>query len=183
MFKGLSDILAKFTMTQRLSALGILLLSGLIWKLGPDIIEAFKPDATSCRTELKARDRKIRTLQMTIDTLGIKVINVQRKCTNESVRRESEFIEILDELRNDIAGSNRKGSTKTIRSQESNQLVIDPRFNQIYSDTIAVAAARVEPVATKETVIVKSGGIENKKAKEIVSKIDQIKRKLENGAH
>jgi len=42
---------------------------------------------------------------------------------------------------------------------------------------------RVEPVVTKETVIVKSGGIENKKAKQIVSKIDQIKRKLENGAH
>lgn len=108
-FKGIPEILDKFTFAQRILALLMLLMSIVLITLGPKLIDALTISNTECIEETKRQDIRIDYLESVVDTLNLKMIGNQRKCTNDITRRESEFLLMLDELKRDFSRTRREG--------------------------------------------------------------------------
>ena len=174
-FKGIAEILDKFTFAQRILALLMLLMTIVLITLGPKLIDALTVSNTECIAETKRQSIRISYLEKVVDTLDIKIISNQRKFTNEIARRESEFIAMLDELKFDIDKS------KTKRN---------PRIHQIekreYDGNDGVGSGSDQPLAMEripEPVKVEDNGINAKKVDVIVKKIETLKKKVKNDAH
>jgi hypothetical protein len=173
-FKGIAEILEKFTFAQRILALLMLLLTIVLVTLGPKLIDALTVSNTECIAETKRQSIRISYLEKVVDTLDIKIISNQRKFSNEIARRESEFIAMLDELKFDINKSKTRANPK-IHAIER----IEPDRNDGPGSSYPqIVMQKIEvPVKTEPD------GINSKKADAIVKKIESLKKKVKNDAH
>ena len=133
MFKYIADIIKQFTPQQRILALLMLLLSITIISVTPTITEALAKDPIEYKKQIKARDKRIDYLELTIDTLDLEIRTNQRHCTNEIADRELEFNKMLDEILSDVrrgkgAVSNRQ---MAVRSQVSHQDTLVARMDVV----------------------------------------------------
>ena len=177
-FKGIPEILDKFTFAQRILALLMLLMTLIFIMLGPKLIDSLTVSNTECIAETKRQDIRIAYLEKVVDTLGIKIITNQRKFTNEITERESEFIAMLDELKGDINRSKSPRShaiirfdTISIRNQEGQG-----------SGQVAYSPAPM-PDRIERAPVVGESGINEKRVNAIVKKIETLKKKVKNDAH
>lgn len=151
-FKGIPEILDKFTFAQRILALLMLLVTVLLITLGPKLIDALTISNTECIEETKRQDNRIGYLEKVVDTLNFKMIDNQRKCTNDITRREAEFISMLDELKRDFSRT-RDSERRTIR--------------KIELDTVSLDS--IKPVVIQKVVIPDN---------RILNKIEMMKKKV-----
>lgn len=168
-FKGIAEILDKFTFAQRILALLMLLMTIVLVTLGPKLIDALTISNTECIAEAKRQSTRISYLEKVVDTLDIKIISNQRRFTNEIARRESEFIAMLDELKFDINKSKTRANPKihTIERAEY--------------DGNDGPGSSYPPVAMQKMEIpvkVEPDGINSKKVDVIVKKIESLKKKV-----
>ena len=150
MFKYLAQILAQFSMTQRIMALLIILFSVVILTLTPKFLDAFTQDNGELWETVNQQSTQITQMRGEITRLNGEIINNERECTNEIIRREKEILDMIGNLEN-----------KMERTR--------PRANMIYDgmDTIMMT-----PLPTDNSMMTRE--LKNIK-KNIKNHIDEIK--------
>lgn len=171
-FKGLAEILDKFTFAQRILALLMLLMTIVIITIGPKLIDSLTTSNTECIEETKRQSTRISYLEKVVDTLDNKIITNQRRFSNEIARRESEFIEMLDELKGDI---NKSNSSRKIRKNSNLK-----NYNRYEGQDSVSGYPSVQMDRAPEPIIVQEAGINSKKVNAIVTKIETLKKKVKN---
>ena len=163
MFKYISEILSKFTQRQRIVALVILLISIIIISVGPKITESLTYDDKELKLRIESQNTHIIELNQRVNELNTQVINNQRECVNEIVRRETEILEII----NEIEGYTRKmkNETRIVNSESRNN------YRIISNDTVEVMGMMSPPI-NKTTVI------ENKRDEKLIKMITKLKKKV-----
>ena len=175
-FKGIPEILDKFTFAQRILALLMLLMTLVLIILGPKLIDALTVSNTECIAETKRQDIRIAYLEKVVDTLDTKIITNQRKFTNEIAQREFEFIAMLDEIKCDINRSKTRRPHSIIRNDT---ISIRNRDGQGGGEVAySPAPDRIERVS-----VVQESGINGKGVNAIVKKIETLKKKVKNDSH
>jgi len=176
-FKGIPEILDKFTLAQRILALLMLLMTLVLITLGPKLIDALTVSNTECIAETKRQDIRIAYLEKIVDTLDMKIITNQRKFTNEIDQRESEFISMLDELKCDINKSKPSRSHAIIRNDIPTGNQDGPGGGEVAYSPVAIPDRIERLPATQES------GINDKRVNALVNKIEKLKKKVKNDAH
>ena len=100
MFKYLAQILAQFSMTQRIMALLIILFSVIILTLTPKFLDAFTQDNGELWETVNQQSSQITQMRGEITRLNGEIINNERECTNEIIRREKEILDMIGNLEN-----------------------------------------------------------------------------------
>lgn len=153
MFKYISEILAQFSKAQKITVLCILLFVILIISLGPSFISAITLDRKDLNTKIGQQDSTIRNLNTQVSELDLKIRRSESQCTNEIVKREMEFISMLDTLRKEMKMYNRLTrpmiNTSTVKNDS---LIMSPRI--------------IDPVST------------HKDLNPIINKIDEMEKRL-----
>lgn len=109
MFKYISEIISHFTAPQRILALLLLLLSIVLITVGPSYIDSITLNKDEYMSEIKKQKELNKIFSNEIDTLNKQLIYNQRKCTNDIIQREREFLEReeiiwyeLERLKNEV---------------------------------------------------------------------------------
>jgi len=100
MFKYISDILSKFTQTQRIIALVILLSSIIIISIGPKVVELVTYNNEELEIKVESQRKLISELSQNVNDLNETVIKNQKECTNKILQRENEILVIINEIEN-----------------------------------------------------------------------------------
>lgn len=126
MFKYISEIIGKFSMTQRITALVVLLIAITTITLGPSILDAVSQDNEELNLKVERQRRQLILLSNEVDSLTFVIRKNQRDCTNQIIEREEEIYAQLDRLERELRSRNRN-------------------LNMIQSDTI-VASRQIRVV-------------------------------------
>jgi len=121
MFKYISDILSKFTQTQRIIALVILLSSIIIISIGPKVVELVTYNNEELTIKVESQRKLISELSQNVNDLNETVIKNQKECTNKILQRENEILVIINEIENYV----KKPKKTTLY-----------KVNEIYEDTL-----------------------------------------------
>ena len=78
---------------------------------GPSLIDSITTDRTELELKITKQTERITSLENHIDTLDWQIRESQKSCTQEIWARESEFIQMLDEIR--LEAFKYKVTTKT----------------------------------------------------------------------
>lgn len=164
MFKYISDILSKFTQRQRIIALIVLLISIIIISIGPKITELVTYDDTELKLRIESQNTQIIELNKRVNELNTQIIENQRKCIDDIVRRETEILNMIDEI--DRYTNKMKNETRVVSSESRRS------YQVISNDTVQVMGMMPEPRVNKTTVI------ENKRDEKLVKMIKNLKKKV-----
>ena len=117
MIKYFSQILSKFSVKQRMTALIILCVVLIIVTLGSLLIKTLDPSTKELKIRIDNQDNEIKRLNSNMDSansqiysLNQTIIKNQRECTNQIVQREQEITKMIDDI------INKKLSTKKYTS-------------------------------------------------------------------
>lgn len=135
MLKYISTILSQFTSAQRIIALVLLLFSIVTMSLAPSFISTITLDRNELMSNLENKEARIKTLESNIDTLSEQIRKNQIDCTNRITRREQEFIQMLDDLRNELKNPEIKTSTRYMEIRSSTESKSGVEKNHIIRET------------------------------------------------
>lgn len=152
MFKYIAEILAQFSTSQKIIALCLILFSVTIISIAPLVLRG----NDDLKTEIQNKNKKISELEEELYEKHSRIREEQRKCTNEILEREKEFIDMLDHLR-DRAKKDGDLITNTLNKQ-SHYTILD--------STVAYLPA------PPSTIIIKGD------TRGIIEEIDEMKRKI-----
>ena len=164
MFKYISEILSQFSKTQRVMALLMVLTTITIITIGPSLIDSITTDRTELELKITNQSNRIKILENQVDTLDSKIRESQKSCTQEIWARESEFIQMLDEIR--LEAFKYKVSTKT------NENIVVNKMKSNGNDDENVMMMEMPRQETKTEVKVDISPI--------LSKIDKMKKRIKN---
>jgi hypothetical protein len=162
MFKYISEILSKFNDRQRITVLMIVLFSIIIITTAPKITEHLTYDDSELQMRITSQNSEIVILNNRVDELTKKIIDNQRECVDEIIRRETEILTMINEI--DIYARKIKNETRTIKSESH----FDKRI--ILNDTVEVLMSA--PNVTPSTVI------EIKSDEKLIRMIQNLKNKV-----
>lgn len=170
MFKYLGEILEKFTTTQRVFVLVILVMGSLMVYIGPKYLEMRGVDVESFQKVIDRQRVINEKLNDEIIFLNDLVVENQRECTREFIKRERELYMKLTELERYINEVNRMSEVSTMRT-----LMMPPP--EIDSDSIntVIIVESEPPVST----LMKSVTKEIKTLKDNLIITDTIPKKTE----
>ena len=124
-FKYISEILAKFSPTQRILALLMLLFTITVIIVTPIIVNAVSTTDEECDTKTGRLEKRIAALETENDTLVISIRRNQTACTNAIIVREDEFMALLDDLKGDITKEAKKKSRIQLETVSEYVIVSD----------------------------------------------------------
>lgn len=101
-FKEIPQILSEFSKTQKLLALILLLFTIVIITIAPSLISAITMDRNELENKINTKQAEIENLKSSIFELDSLVRSNQQNCTNEILKREYEFLQMLEELKQDV---------------------------------------------------------------------------------
>ena len=113
MFKYISEIIGKFSMTQRITALVVLLIAITTITLGPSILDAVSQDNEELNLKVERQRRQLILLSNEVDSLTFVIRKNQRDCTDQIIEREEEIYAQLDRLERELRLRNRNLSMIT----------------------------------------------------------------------
>jgi len=113
MFKYISVIIGKFSITQRITALVILLIAIITITLGPSILDVVSQDNEELNLKVERQRRQLILVSNEVDSLTFIIIKNQRDCTNQTIEREEEIYAQLDRLERELRSRNRNLSMIT----------------------------------------------------------------------
>ena len=99
--KSVSEILDKFTKGQRMFALAMILLCATAITIGPSLVESITLDKDETDKKINDQRKEIVSLTSSFDSLSTVVRVNQMNCTNSILKREEQFIAMLDELKSE----------------------------------------------------------------------------------
>jgi hypothetical protein len=102
MFKYISEIISQFSTPQKVIALSLVLFSIVIITISPSLIGAITMDRKDLDKSIENKKEIIRTLEEELKTKNLLLIDNGRSCTNEILRREEEFINMLGQIKGDL---------------------------------------------------------------------------------
>jgi len=102
MFKYISEIISQFSTPQKVIALSLVLFSIVIITISPSLIGAITMDRKDLNKSIEDKKEIIRTLEEELKTKNLLLIDNGRSCTNEILRREEEFINMLGQIKGDL---------------------------------------------------------------------------------
>jgi peptidoglycan hydrolase CwlO-like protein len=88
MFKYISKILEQFTISQKIVALFMLLLSITTIIIAPSLISSIILNRDELNSEIENQNIKIKELKSDIDSLEYKIRKNEKECTNQILLRE-----------------------------------------------------------------------------------------------
>jgi cell division septum initiation protein DivIVA len=170
MLKYVSDILSKFTSSQRILALLLLLFTIILVSIGPNIVSSLTYDNDELTNKVKLQKTEIQDLTVRVNELNKLVLNNQTECTNHLLAKEQEVIDILTQIEKDASKLHTKTihTTSQIKSSYPLSYVVE---NDSYPRVAASVAPRTDQVYTTRTQI------DNSK---VIDKIKTFKAKLQN---
>lgn len=115
MFKHISDILSKFSQSQRVIALLLLLFSITLISVGPKMVESVTSSNEELELRVKSQNTQIIQLNERVTELSDQIIKNQRECTNTIVDREMEIMAQISDLENRIKRETNKIRINTDR--------------------------------------------------------------------
>lgn len=143
MFKYISEILSKFTQSQRIFALMLLLVSVIFISIGPKIVETLTYNDEDLKSRIESQTTQITELNSRLTELNGQIIFNQRQCTDAIVEREKEIMNEIVNLESRIK------KTSTISLKKVNAM--RETSPNIYSDTVVLMmSAAPEYVETIE---------------------------------
>lgn len=169
MFKYISDILSKFTSSQRILALLLLLFSIILITIGPNIISSLTYDNDELMVKVQRQKTEIQDLNGRVDELTKQVLSNQTECTNNLLAKEREVLDVLNQLERDATQLH----TKTIRSESRTKLSYNPTY-VTSNDSGPQVAASYAPIPDK--VQTTSTQIDNS---QLIAKIQKAKNKIQ----
>jgi|688.fasta_scaffold522822_1 hypothetical protein len=113
MFKYISEIIGKFSITQRITALVVLLIAIITITLGPSILDAVSQDNEELNLKVERQRRQLILVSNEVDSLTFIIRKNQRDCTNQIIEREEEIYAQLDRLERELRSRNRNLSMIT----------------------------------------------------------------------
>jgi hypothetical protein len=113
MFKYISEIIGKFSITQRITALVVLLIAIITITLGPSILDAVSQDNEELNLKVERQRRQLILVSNEVDSLTFIIRKNQRDCTNQIIEREEEIYAQLDRLERELRLRNRNLSMIT----------------------------------------------------------------------
>lgn len=157
MFKYIADILSQFSTPQKVIALSLILLSIVIITLGPSMIQS----RDELKEEILNKNAKIRTLEDELNQKDSTIRIEQKRCTNEILLREKEFIAMLDYLQNKA-------------KKDNNKIISQTNMESIYVEKINDSLMYSASPRSQSTIIVKND------MGNIITEIDKMRKKLKN---
>ena len=125
-FKEIPQILSEFSKTQKLLALILLLFTIVIITISPSLISAITMDRKELEQKIDNKQNEIQNLRNSIFQLDSLVRTNQKNCTNEILKREEEFLQMLDELKNDALKTG--GNNLVFENFEKDTIQTDSSF-------------------------------------------------------
>lgn len=169
MFKYISKILAQFSTPQKIVALSMILLSIVIITIAPTLISSVTLDRDELNSEIKRQDIKIEKIKIDVDSLEFKIRRNGKECTNQIVSREEEFLQMLDQLKENIRNNNRNTEEKIIRiNKNSVEKMVYPAGDS------SVSVMIIQELPREEKIIV----YKKPQIGSTISMIDEMKRKI-----
>lgn len=133
MFKYISEILSKFTQKQRVMALLLVLLSIVVITLGPKLIDGLTYDDTELRTITSNQRNQILELSGEVGRLQTELIKSKSECTDLVIQRETEILQMIEDLQRGIGNRNMRL-----------ERITTPQYEIIQGDTIMMLPNRRE---------------------------------------
>jgi hypothetical protein len=161
MFKYISEILSQFSKTQRVMALLMVLTTITIISIGPSLIGSITTDRKELELKITKQAERINILENQIDTLDSKIRESQRSCTQEIYARESEFIQMLDEIREEAF-------KYKVTTKNSELLVNKIKSNGDEDENVMMMKIKPEKPEVKVDV------------SPVINKIDRMKKNIKN---
>ena len=132
MFKYISEILSQFTAPQRILALLILVFSIVIITLGPSFIDSITLNQEEFQQEIEKQESLNQKFKDEIETLNLKIIENQRKCTDDIIAREMEIMQQIEDLKRRVERTPVSNEMRVIGPLDSGVVLpsiplIDPR--------------------------------------------------------
>lgn len=165
MFKYISEILSKFTQKQRIFALCFLLLSIIIISVGPKITESLTYNDEELKIRIESQNNQIIQLNNRINELNTQVIENQKACTDEMVKRENEILGIITDIENYT--NKMKNETRIVNSTSRKTYEINN------GDSSVRVMAMIMPESNNTTTI-----INNKRDEKLIGMIKNLKKKV-----
>ena len=128
MFKYISEILGKFSMAQRITALLLLLLTITIITLTPKVIDATTQDCGELTEKVNRQQKEITSLNDDVDTLRFQLRKNSKECTDEIIKREKEIMEEIDRLKNSLRGMSSQNRIESRIYSEDTVVMSQPRI-------------------------------------------------------
>ena len=166
MFKYISEILSQFTKTQRIMALLMVLVAIVIITIAPSLISALESNSDSLKKQIARQNSRIETLENDIDTLNLKLRDQEMKCTDEIYSRETEFVQMLEDLKKDI--KSKENSDNAIRRVHA--------MSKTPSGNTDEMEMNIPPDQYKPVYNTQNSGSQNMKP--ILNKIEMMQKKM-----
>jgi len=129
MFKYISEILAQFSMPQRIIALLVVLLSVIVITLGPSLINSITLDGDELWTTINKQKTQITELQDETFRLNQVIRDNQLECTNQIIDREREILEKLSFLENQMKNVSQRNLMRVDTTQPQRIIRVLPDNN------------------------------------------------------
>jgi hypothetical protein len=160
MFKYISEILSNFSDNQRIIALVVVLLSITTILIGPKVVQSMTYDDSEMQLKVSSQNKELIMLNERVNELTSQIITNQRECVNEIIRRESEILEMINEI--DSRARKMKNETKVINRN------IPTVIDTLHDDSINLMMK-----SPQQTTI-----IENKRDEQLIKMIKNLKDKV-----
>lgn len=169
MFKYISKILEQFTMSQKIVALSMLLLSITTIIIAPSLISSIILNRDELNSEIENQNIKIKELKSDIDSLEYKIRKNEKECTNQILLREEEFLQMLDQLKDDIKINNKNTEERIVRI---NTIQTEKNIYSVNDTTVSMMFIQ-EPTSEEKVIVYKKPQISS-----TISMIDEMKKKI-----
>jgi len=124
-FENFSSILGKFSVSQRILALLMLLMTVVILGVAPGLIEALTLDAEEYRERMIYQEGRMMGFERDVDSLNRVLRANQAQCTDMMLMREREFWEMLEQLKRDAYGM-RILHLETVQYPTNDSIMLSP---------------------------------------------------------
>lgn len=115
MFKYIADIISKISVKQRLTALGIVLLSIVVISVAPKLISGLTQDNEELKLKVERQRTEIVNLSTMVNELNEQIMSNQSVCTERFVAREREILDMLTNME----GEAQKNHNKVVSTSTS----------------------------------------------------------------
>jgi hypothetical protein len=163
MFKYISEILSKFNDNQRIIALIVVLFSIITILIGPKMVESLTYDDSEMKLKITTQNTEISMLNGRINELTYQIITNQRECVDEIIRRETEILEMINEI--DLRVRKSKNEIRVLKYEPPT--TIDTIHNNEQN-------LLLKSLPQQTTII------ENKRDEKLIKMINEVKEKLSN---
>jgi hypothetical protein len=159
MFKYLSDILSKFTSSQRLIVLGLILFTTIILTLGNSVLTTYSNSDKILKDKIERLELSQSVLLSKNDSLYLKISESEIQCARDIMEVRRKILEDLDILERNVSRSNYQ------QIQQNQSSYVPNSYVDVHGDTIIVLQSVPEPIQIINNTATMLGCIKDLKEK------------------